>query len=72
LNRAEAVDLIKELITLGLVLPSFVTIDENQEGKFGLTIKADSDMTEVRAFLACKNLMLYENKETGFCSIFKP
>lgn len=70
LDRAEAVSLLKELITLGLILPSFVSVEKNERGAFSLTMKTNGDVAELRAFLADKELMLSEDNERGTCTIY--
>jgi hypothetical protein len=72
LDRIEAVALLKELAELNLVIPSIVSIDKNKEGNFNLTIKTNSNLLGIRAFLADKNLILYEDTEKGTCTIYTP
>jgi hypothetical protein len=72
LNRKEAVGILKEMVTLNLIQPSFVSIDKNKEGTYNLVIKTDGKLDEVRAFLAVKDLILSINNEKGTCTIYKP
>ena len=72
LNRAEAVLLLKELIALNLIQPPFVSLEKNDLGAFNLTMKADGNLTEIRAFLADKDLILSEDKVKGTCTIYNP
>jgi hypothetical protein len=72
LERIEAVALLKELASLNLVIPSIVSIDKNKEGTFSLTIKTNSNLLGIRAFLADKNLILFEDTEKGTCTIYTP
>ncbi len=72
MNRDEAVTILKELIALNLVHPSFVSLEKNNLGIFSLTVKADCNLTEIRAFLADKDLILYKDEAKGTCTIYKP
>jgi hypothetical protein len=71
LNRAEAIALLKETVTLNLIQPSFVSVDKNKEGTFNVVMKVDGDLTQIRAFLPDKDLILSEDKEKGTVTIFK-
>jgi len=46
--------------------------NKNKEGAFSLTMKANGNLPEIRAFLSNKDLMLCEDKEKGKCSVYKP
>jgi hypothetical protein len=70
LDRVEAVALLKQMITLGLILPSFVSVEKNSNSGFSLVLKSEGDLLEVRAFLSGKNLMLFEDKEKGTFTIY--
>jgi len=72
LERQEAITLLKELLALGIVQPSFVSVEKNKQGTYSLTMKPNGNLTEIRAFLSDKDLILYEDKEKGICSICKP
>jgi hypothetical protein len=71
LDRKEAVALLKEMITLGLIQPSFVSVDRNKLGSFSLNFKANGDLPEIKAFLCDKGLLLSEDPERGTYSIYK-
>jgi hypothetical protein len=70
LDRVEAVALLKQMITLGLILPSFVSVEKNSNNGFNLVLKSEGDLLEVRAFLSNKNLVLFEDKEKGTFTIY--
>lgn len=72
MDRQQAVALLKEMMALDLVQPSFVTVEKNNRGTYSLIMKPNGNLTEIRAFLADKELMLLENKEKGTCSICTP
>ncbi len=69
LDRVEAVCLLRELITLGIVQPTIVSVEKNKKGTFSLTLKVDSNLPELRTFLICKKLELSEDTEKGTCTI---
>ena len=72
MDRGEAIALIRKLIELDLAHPSFVSLEKNSQGSFDLTMKADGNLNEIRAFIANKDLIIYEDKEKGTCTICKP
>jgi len=69
LDRVEALSLLKELITLGIVQPTFVSIGKNEQGTFNLTLKVYGNIAELRSFLNYRNLVVSENAERGTCTI---
>lgn len=71
MDRAEAVCLLKEMISLSLVQPSWISIEKNDHGTFNLVMKADGNLTDILAFLVDKNLIISENEETGICTIYR-
>jgi hypothetical protein len=60
------------MVTLGLVLPSFVSVEKNKQGTFSLTMKANGNIPDIKSFLANRDLVLSEDKEKGLCTICKP
>jgi hypothetical protein len=72
LNRSQVVVLLKEMLALGIVQPSFVSVEKNDHGTFDLTMKADGNLLDMRSFLLYKNLLMTENKEKGTFTIYKP
>jgi len=72
LERAEAINILNELIRKDIVQPSFVNLSKNEHGSYDLIIKGDCDTSALRAFLAGKNLILNENTEKKTCRIYRP
>jgi hypothetical protein len=72
LDRAEAVALVKELISLHLVQPSLISIEKNTRGAFSLIMKIDGDLQGIKHLIAEKNLAIEEDKEKGYFIIFEP
>ena len=70
MERKEAIALLRELVDRNLAQPSIVSIDKNERGGFNLVIKDDCQM--IKQFIAEKKLAIKEDKEKGFCIIFKP
>ena len=46
LDRVEALSLLKELTTLGIVQPTFVSVEKNEQGTFYLTLKVNGNLSE--------------------------
>lgn len=69
LDRVEALRLLKELIALGTVQPTFVSVEQNKEGTFSLTLKVDGNLPELKAFLNCRKMLFSEDIEKGTCTI---
>jgi hypothetical protein len=72
LDRSQVVALLKEMLLLGIVQPSFVSVEKNDHGTFNLTMKAEGNLLDMRSFLLHKNLLITEDKEKGICTIYKP
>jgi hypothetical protein len=71
LDRQEAVALLRELIAANLAQPSLISIDKIKNNTFSITMKGDTNLLGLRAFLADKDLVLRENKENGTCTIYR-
>ncbi len=69
LDRQYAIAILRELLSLDLIHPSWVALN-NTEGKFSLMLKADCSLLELKKFLQAKNLLIKE--ASGFCIISKP
>jgi hypothetical protein len=67
LEREEAIVILRELISRGLVNPSFVSLD-NINGEFSLMFDADCDLPQLRQFIRERNLLIHE--ERGYCVVF--
>ncbi len=72
MERKEATATLKEIIDLNPEFLSFVTLIENDHGKFDIVIKGDCDLTELKSVLAERKLKIEENMEDGYYTIFKP
>jgi hypothetical protein len=69
LDRAEAIALLKELISLNLVQPSLISVEKNSRGSFSLIMKVNGDLQGIRQLTAEKNLAMEEDTEKGYCII---
>ena len=67
LKREEAIATLRELISLGLVNPSFASLD-SINGNFSLMVDADCDLPQLRQFIRERNLLVHE--ERGYCVVF--
>ncbi len=72
MDRKEAVVLLKEMVNLGLIQPSFVSVEKNDHDTFNLVMKADGNLFEIRSFLSDKNLIISEDEKRGTCTIYTP
>jgi len=72
LDRADAIALLKELVSLHLVQPSLIMVKKNADGSSSLVIKVNGNIQSVRQFVAEKNLAMEENQKTGYFIIFEP
>jgi hypothetical protein len=72
LLREEAVALLKEMLALNLVTPSFVELYENKHGKFDIKLSLDCDVASLKQFLAERSLTMKKDSEKGYCFISKP
>jgi hypothetical protein len=72
LERAEAVSLVKEVVSSFLAHPSLVYLKERERGKYDLVLAGDLEVNELRRLVAKKNLILDDVDEKGFSVIHKP
>jgi len=72
LDRAEAVALLREMISLHLVQPSLISVEKNTRGGFSLIMKVDGDLQGIKRLIAKKNLAMEEDKKKGYFIIFEP
>ena len=72
MDRKEAVALLKEMTILGFIQLSFVSIDKSANGTFIINLKANGKLQEIRAFLADKDLICFEDDEKGIYTIYSP
>ncbi len=72
MDRAGAIVLLRELTNAGLVDPQMISIETNEKGTFSLVMKPNGHVDAVREFVAARGLALREDKEKGYCIIYKP
>ena len=72
LDRREAVALLRQLIDNSLAQPSIVSIERNKRGTFNLIIKGDCNLQAIKQFISERKLVLEENNDTGYCTIYSP
>ena len=72
MERHEAVAVLKEIISGKLGVPSVVVLERNKRGKFDLILKGECNPEAMKRFVAERNLGFKEDKEKGYCAIFKP
>jgi hypothetical protein len=61
--RAQAIAVLKELVTNGLIDTSWVSIEKRKPSDFELRVKGNYDFSLINPFLQKHNLTLEENKE---------
>ncbi len=60
----------KEMVSTGLVPPLFFNIDQYKKGDYALEMNyIGCDLSELRAFLADKELLLFVDEKTDMCKI---
>jgi hypothetical protein len=72
LERKEATDILREIISLGLAIPSLVSLEVNKQGKFSLEFNGDFNSQAIKDFVESRKLAFKENILKGFCIIYKP
>jgi len=72
LERDEAISLLRELGSLGLVVPSMVSLEKNRSGRFSLVFKDHCDSKAMEQFVAKKHLAIIMDSLSGLCKIYKP
>jgi hypothetical protein len=68
--RAQAIALLKELVTNGLIDTTWVSIEERKFNSFELRVKGNCDRCLMDPILQKHNLKLVENKEKGLLVIY--
>ena len=69
MKRQEAVALLKELSSAGLIQPTFVLIEQKKPDSFELVIKGDFDFQAINK-LASVRFAVKNDVEKGFLAIF--
>jgi hypothetical protein len=72
MKRENAVALVKELVANNLIQTNWLSIDRRKVDSYELRFRGDCERLELDTFLQNRNLAMEENKEKGFCIIFKP
>jgi hypothetical protein len=72
MKRESAVALVKELVCNNLIQTSWLSIDRRKVDGYELRFRGDYEWPDLNVFLQNRNLAMEENKEKGFCIIFKP
>ncbi len=63
--------LLKELIDKGLIAPSLISVEKNDQGTYDLILKGNCDAKELKEAVAEKDLLIEEQKDGHFI-IHKP
>lgn len=69
--RAQAIAVLKEIVTNGLIDTAWVSIEKRAPDSFELRIKTDCNRTLIEAFLQKHNLTLEENKQKDWLIIYQ-
>jgi hypothetical protein len=72
MRREQTVALVKELVANNLIRTNWLSIDRRKVDSYELRFRGDCQRHDVEVFLQNRNLAMEENKEKGFCIIFKP
>ena len=72
MRRENAVALVKELVCNNLIQTSWLSIDKRKADSYELRFRGYCERFDLDTFLQNRNLAMEENKEKGFCVIFKP
>jgi hypothetical protein len=72
LDRLQAMDLLKELVSNNLVDPSYVSIGLRKPTQYQIQIKCDYNMVAIEAHAKKYNLTIEEDTEKRYLVIFKP
>jgi hypothetical protein len=72
MRREQAGTLVKELVANNLIQTNWLSIDKSKPEGYELKFKGYCERLLLEMFLQNRNLAMEENKEKGFCIIFKP
>ena len=72
MRRENAVALVKELVCNNLIQTNWLSIDRRKVDSYELRFIGECERNNLDTFLQNHNLAMEENKEKGFCIIFKP
>ncbi len=68
--RAQAIAVLKDLATNGLIDTAWVSIEERKTGDFELKVKGNWDKSLIDKFLKKRNLTLEENAKNDWLTIY--
>jgi hypothetical protein len=72
LERYEAIALLRELVALDLVDPSWVSVELRKPKHFQIQIKNSYKKTEIEQYAKNEGLTMSDNKDGRYLVIFKP
>ena len=72
MNHEQAVKIAKDLMCQYIEHLSVLSIVEDERGQFSITFRADGSLESLRAYLANRNLVLFDDKENGVFRIYEP
>jgi hypothetical protein len=72
LDREQAMAILKELVAMDLVEPSFVHISEMITNHYQIQIKSDYNREKIEEHAKKQGLIIKEDKERKYLMIFKP
>ena len=72
MKRENAVALVKEMVVNNLIQTNWLSIDKRKAEGYELRFRGYFERFDLVTFLQNRNLVMEENKEKGFCVIFKP
>ena len=62
----------KDLMLQYMEQLSVLSIVEDERGQFSITFRAGGSLESLRAYLANRNLVLFDDKEKGIYRIYEP
>ncbi len=73
MDRKDAVDTLRALVDAKCIIqPSLLSLQQDDEQKYCILVKETVEFDLLRAFLADKHLILFIDKQNGYCKIYKP
>ena len=72
LNRAEAIETLKDLIFEDLVDPTYLNICSIEPGRFQIQIRAYSNKEAIEKHASKHGLIIQEDEEQKYLTIYKP
>ena len=72
MRREQAVAVVKDLVVNNLIQTDWLSIDRRKPDSYELKFRGYCERVLIDTFLQKRNLAIEENKERGFCIIFKP